>query len=115
MTVIACAGAALAEIAGCFAFWTRLRLGRSAWWAIPGLTAPAAFAALLTLVDSPAAGRTFAASGEVDVAASILWLRLAEGLAPRPLEFRGQRILPRRHGARPAGPARTRRAQRPIA
>ena len=30
-------GAALAEIAGCYAFWMWLRLGRSAWWAVPGV------------------------------------------------------------------------------
>ncbi len=50
---------AIAEIAGCFAFWAWLRLGRSAWWALPGLASLAAFAGLLTLVDSPAAGRAF--------------------------------------------------------
>ncbi|KST60649.1 hypothetical protein AO398_13235 [Methylobacterium sp. GXS13] len=82
MTLLAYAGAALAEIAGCFAFWAWLRLGRSAWWALPGIASLVAFAFLLTLVDSPAAGRTFAAYGGVYVAASILWLWLAEGQRP---------------------------------
>ena len=82
MTLLAYAGAAIAEIAGCFAFWAWLRLGRSAWWALPGLASLAAFAGLLTLVDSPAAGRAFAAYGGVYVAASILWLWLAEGQRP---------------------------------
>lgn len=82
MTLLAYAGAAIAEIAGCFAFWAWLRLGRSAWWTLPGLASLAAFAGLLTLVDSPAAGRAFAAYGGVYVAASILWLWLAEGQRP---------------------------------
>lgn len=79
MTVLAYAGAALAEIGGCFAFWTWLRLGRSAWWALLGTALLVLFAWLLTLVDSAAAGRAFAAYGGVYVVASILWLWLAEG------------------------------------
>ena len=42
----------------------------------------ALFAYLLTLVDSEAAGRTYAAYGGVYIAASILWLWLAEGHRP---------------------------------
>lgn len=82
MTLLAYAGAALAEIAGCFAFWAWLRLGASPWWVLPGMASLASFAWLLTLVDSEAAGRTFAAYGGVYVAASILWLWLAEGQRP---------------------------------
>ena len=52
MTLFAYAGAALAEIAGCFAFWSWLRLGRSTWWILPGMTSLAVFAGLLTLVES---------------------------------------------------------------
>ena len=40
-------GAALAEIAGCFAFWAWLRLGKSVFWLNPGLLALAVFAGLL--------------------------------------------------------------------
>ncbi len=36
-TIAAYLGAAIAEIAGCFAFWTWLRLDRSIWWIVPGL------------------------------------------------------------------------------
>src|SRR5688572_30230682 len=32
MTALAYIGAALAEIAGCFAFWAWLRMGKSVWW-----------------------------------------------------------------------------------
>lgn len=42
--------AAVAEIAGCFAFWAWLRLGKSMLWVVPGLISLAIFAWLLTLV-----------------------------------------------------------------
>ena len=41
-----------------------------------------AFAWLLTLVDSPAAGRAYAAYGGVYIAASLAWLWAIEGLRP---------------------------------
>ncbi|KAB1074706.1 YnfA family protein [Methylobacterium planeticum] len=81
-TLLAYAGAALAEIAGCFAFWAWLRLDRSPCWAAPGLASLALFAYLLTFVESEAAGRAYAAYGGVYVAASILWLWAAEGHPP---------------------------------
>lgn len=76
------AGAALAEIAGCFAFWAWLRLDKSVWWLIPGCVSLAAFAYLLTFVEADAAGRAYAAYGGIYIAASILWLWLAEGNTP---------------------------------
>ena len=66
--------AALAEIAGCFAFWAWLRLDKSVWWLLPGVAALVAFAWLLTQIDSPAAGRAYAAYGGVYIVASLLWL-----------------------------------------
>ena len=75
-------GAALAEIAGCFAFWAWLRLDKSALWLAPGLLSLALFAYLLTLVDSEAAGRAYAAYGGVYIASSLLWLWRVEGLQP---------------------------------
>jgi small multidrug resistance family-3 protein len=77
-----CALAALAEIAGCFAFWSWLRLGRSAWWLAPGLLMLVLFAVALTRVEAPFAGRAYAAYGGVYIAASLLWLWLAEGARP---------------------------------
>ncbi len=74
--------AALAEIGGCYAFWMWLRLGRSAWWALPGIGALVAFVALLTLVQSEAAGRAFAAYGGVYICASLAWMWLVEGERP---------------------------------
>ncbi len=74
--------AALAEIAGCFAFWAWLRLDKSALWLVPGVASLAAFAWLLTLVDASAAGRAYAAYGGIYIAASLAWLWGAEGLRP---------------------------------
>jgi small multidrug resistance family-3 protein len=81
-TILAYAGAALAEIGGCFAFWAWLRLGKSPWWLVPGIGSLILFAWLLTLVDSPAAGRTYAAYGGVYICASLAWLWAVEGLRP---------------------------------
>ena len=74
--------AALAEIAGCFAFWAWLRLGRPALWLVPGLAALALFAFLLTRSESAAAGRAYAAYGGVYIAASLAWLAAVEGVRP---------------------------------
>jgi small multidrug resistance family-3 protein len=81
-TGLAYIGAAAAEIAGCFAFWAWLRLGASVWWLIPGIASLVAFAYLLTLVDSIAAGRAYAAYGGVYISASLLWLWTVENLRP---------------------------------
>lgn len=70
ITPFAYVGAALAEIAGCFSFWAWLRLGKSPLWLVPGMISLALFAWLLTLVDSDAAGRAYAAYGGVYIAAS---------------------------------------------
>ncbi|MBX3523866.1 MAG: YnfA family protein [Xanthobacteraceae bacterium] len=73
---------ALCEIAGCFAFWAWLRIGKSALWLIPGTLSLVAFAWLLTFVESDAAGRTYAAYGGVYIVASLLWLWAVEGARP---------------------------------
>ena len=82
MTWLVYAAAALAEIAGCFAFWAWLRLDRSPAWLAPGVASLALFAFLLTRIDSDAAGRTYAAYGGVYIVASILWLWIIEQRAP---------------------------------
>jgi small multidrug resistance family-3 protein len=74
--------AAVAEIAGCFAFWAVLRLGRPAWWLLPGVVSLVLFAWALTRVDAAFAGRAFAAYGGVYIAASLAWMWLAEGARP---------------------------------
>ena len=82
MSAIVYIGAALAEKAGCFAFWAWLRLDKSAFWLIPGMLCLALFAWLLTLVDADHAGRAYAAYGGVYITSAIIWLWLAEGIRP---------------------------------
>lgn len=74
--------AAFFEIAGCFAFWAWLRLGRSALWTLPGVISLVLFALVLTRIDSTAAGRIFAAYGGVYIAASLVWLWAVERQTP---------------------------------
>lgn len=74
--------AALAEIAGCFAFWAWAREGRSSIWLAPGVGCLVLFAYLLTRVDASAAGRVYAAYGGVYILASLAWLWRIEGVRP---------------------------------
>jgi small multidrug resistance family-3 protein len=74
--------AALAEIAGCFAFWAWLRMDRSAWWLVPGVWSLILFAYLLARIEADAAGRAFAAYGGVYIAASLGWLWVVEETRP---------------------------------
>nr|WP_307437591.1 YnfA family protein [Labrys monachus] len=74
--------AAFCEIAGCYAFWARIRLGKPAWWLAPGLVFLILFAFLLTQVESDAAGRTYAAYGGIYIAASLAWLWCIEDVRP---------------------------------
>ena len=82
MALLVYLAAALAEIAGCFAFWAWLRLGRPAWLIVPGVASLVAFAALLTLIDTDAAGRAYAAYGGIYILMSLLWLWMVEGHRP---------------------------------
>ena len=81
--------AALAELAGCFAFWAWLRLDRTALWLIPGGISLALFAYLLTKVEVEFAGRAYAAYGGIYIAASIAWLWLVESQTPTRWDFIG--------------------------
>ncbi len=84
--------AAMAEIAGCYAFWTWLRLGRSPWWLLPGMISLALFAFLLTKIESEFAGRAYAAYGGVYIAASLGWLWVVEGVRPDRWDLIGSAI-----------------------
>lgn len=99
--------AALAEIAGCFAFWAWLRLGKSVWWTLPGLISLVIFALLLTRIDADAAGRAFAAYGGVYIAASLIWLWSVEGIRPDRWDFIGASICLVGAGLILLGPGRT--------
>ena len=91
-TAIVYVGAAVAEIAGCFAFWGSLRLGKSIWWLIPGVVFLIAFAYLLTLVETAAAGRTYAAYGGIYIVASLVWLWVVESMRPDRWDIAGASI-----------------------
>jgi len=69
-----------------------MRQDRSVWWLGPGMASLAVFAWLLTLVDSAAAGRAFAAYGGVYIVASLLWLWLIEGVRPDRWDLAGGAI-----------------------
>jgi small multidrug resistance family-3 protein len=92
VSLLAFVGAAVAEIAGCFAFWAWLRLGKSPLWLIPGLASLALFAYLLTLVDAEHAGRSYAAYGGIYIASALVWLWLAEGVRPDRWDMLGAAI-----------------------
>ncbi len=92
ITPAAYVGAAIAEIAGCFAFWAWLRLGKSVWWLVPGMASLALFAYLLTLVDSEAAGRAYAAYGGIYIVAALGWRWSVEGLKPDRWDLTGALI-----------------------
>jgi len=81
-TIAVYVGAAIAEIGGCFAFWTWLRLGRSPWWGIVGTVSLVIFGVLLTRSEVAFAGRAYAAYGGVYIAASLLWLWGVERVVP---------------------------------
>lgn len=106
-TAIIYAFAALAEIAGCFAFWAWLRLERPVWWVIPGMVSLALFAWLLTFVDTPVAGRAYAAYGGVYIAASLIWLWTVEGARPDRWDVIGASICLVGAGLILFGPGRT--------
>ncbi|WP_256752887.1 YnfA family protein [Mesorhizobium sp. Mes31] len=91
-TFLTFAAAALAEIAGCFAFWAWLRQGKSILWLAPGIASLMLFAYLLTLVPSDYAGRAYAAYGGIYIIASLLWLWLAEGHRPDTWDLAGGAI-----------------------
>ncbi len=74
--------AALAEIAGCYAFWAWWWLEKPIWWLLPGLASLVVFASALALVPGEAAGRTYAAYGSIYILASILWLWAVEARMP---------------------------------
>jgi small multidrug resistance family-3 protein len=74
--------AALAEIGGCFAFWAWLKSGASPLWLAPGLASLVAFAMLLTLIPTEAAGRAFAAYGGIYIVSSLAWMWAVEGVRP---------------------------------
>ena len=73
---------ALAEIGGCFAAYSVLRLHKHPLWLFPGAGALVLFAWLLTLHPVEGAGRVYAAYGGVYIVSSLAWLWFVEGQIP---------------------------------
>ncbi|MEW6256187.1 MAG: YnfA family protein [Pseudomonadota bacterium] len=92
MTLAAYLVAALAEVAGCFAFWHVVRAGGSALWLLAGMASLAVFAAALTQVEASAAGRAFAAYGGIYIAASLAWMWAVEGMRPDRFDLAGMLV-----------------------
>jgi small multidrug resistance family-3 protein len=84
--------AAACEIAGCYAIWMWLRLGRTALWLIPATIVLILFAIALTKIDSALAGRAFAAYGGVYIVCSLLWLAIVERTTPRLSDIIGSAV-----------------------
>lgn len=86
------AAAAVLEIAGCFAFWAWLRRGASPLVTLLGIGSLIGFAVVLTRVDTPFAGRAYAAYGGIYIAASLLWLWIVEGQRPSSSDLLGAAV-----------------------
>ena len=84
--------AALFEIGGCFAFWVWMRRGASPIILVLGVASLIGFALALARVDTPFAGRSYAAYGGIYIAASLVWLWLAEGQRPAWSDLAGAAI-----------------------
>lgn len=84
--------AAACEIAGCYAAWMWLRLGRSVWWLVPGTLSLIAFAVVLTRVDTAFAGRAFAAYGGIYIVSALVWLAVVERTTPRASDIVGSAL-----------------------
>lgn len=84
--------AALAEIAGCFAFWAWFRLGQSILWLVPGMAALAFFAWALTFSPADQAGRAYAVYGGIYIVTSLFWLWAVEGHRPDHWDLLGAAI-----------------------
>lgn len=82
LTVPIYIAAAIAEIAGCFAFWWWYRQHNSILWLLPGMVSLTVFAWLLTLSPAEHAGRAYAVYGGIYIAATLGWLWAVEGIRP---------------------------------
>jgi small multidrug resistance family-3 protein len=74
--------AAVAEIAGCFSFWTWLRMHKSPLWTVPGTVSLVLFAMALTRIEASYAGRAYAAYGGIYILSSLFWLWAVESTRP---------------------------------
>jgi len=87
-----CIAAACCELAGCFTVWAWLRLHKTPLWLVPGALSLGAFAWLLTRIDTPFAGRAYAAYGGIYIAASLVWLMVVERAVPSRWDLLGSAL-----------------------
>lgn len=73
---------ALAEIVGCYLPYLWLKQGKPLWLLLPAAASLALFAWLLTLHDTAAAGRVYAAYGGVYVGVALAWLWAVDQIRP---------------------------------
>jgi small multidrug resistance family-3 protein len=85
-------GAALAEIAGCFAFWVWLERQVGS-LGLAGHRQSGRVCLATDLIDSDYAGRAYAAYGGIYVAASIAWLWFLEGARPDRWDIVGAAVV----------------------
>lgn len=67
-------------------------MGKPVWWVAPGVLSLALIGYLVTLVPTGAAGRAYAACGGICIAASIVWLWIAEGVRPDRWDLMGAAV-----------------------
>ena len=92
ISFLAFLGAAITEIAGCFAFWAYFKLHKPLWWLVPGILSLTLFAYLLTFVESNYAGRAYAAYGAIYICSSIAWMWIVENNTPNKFDILGSFI-----------------------
>lgn len=83
------------------------RRDKSARWVAPGIVSLAIFDWLVTLVDTHAVGRAFAANGGVYIADSLIWLWSVEGARPERWNVIGAAICLTGAGLILKGPGRS--------
>ncbi|MGH8614892.1 MAG: YnfA family protein [Gammaproteobacteria bacterium] len=72
---------ALAEISGCYLPYLWLKENRSAWLLLPAALSLATFTWLLT-IHPHAAGRVYAAYGDVYISVAVVWLWAVDSVRP---------------------------------
>ena len=81
-TLLLFVATALAEIVGCYLPYLWLKQGKPWWLLLPGAASLALFAWLLTLHDTAAAGRVYAAYGGVYIGVALAWLWAVDQIRP---------------------------------
>lgn len=84
--------AAIAEIGGAYLVWQTIREHKSAWLAVAGVVALAAYGAVAAFQPDNNFGRVLAAYGGVFVAGSLAWGVLFDGFQPDRFDLTGAAV-----------------------